>query len=128
MRAAIDAVLSADAFDDCAVRLLASGTTYPCAARYLSKLAGARSTLIPTLLESESVITPYRFAVRFGVLDSHVNLDRTYSAADLQALQTPEAQLALIALGELTDWQAMGQRGRAVFALRRLVHAMRDRR
>lgn len=128
VRAAIDAVLSADAFDDSALKKLACRDYYADAARYLSKLVGARSTLIPTLLESDSVITAYRAALRFGILDSHINLERTYSADDLRAHGTPEAMLALIALGEITDWQAMDRRGRAVFCLRRLVHAMRDRR
>jgi hypothetical protein len=127
--AALDAVLSADAFDDSAVRLLARRDTYADAARCLSELTGARSTLIPALLEAESLIAPYRFAVRFGVLSARTNLESLYAVDDLRAHPSPEATLALIALGEIDDWSAMGRRGRAVFSLRRLVRAMvRDRR
>ncbi|QWG18709.1 hypothetical protein KMZ68_02080 [Bradyrhizobium sediminis] len=127
VQAAVDSLLSAEFFSASELDSFARRDTYPDAASYLAKLADARFDLISRLYESQPVLAPYRFAVVFGVIPFDRNLPRTYTVADLREKGTQEANLALIALGEQSDWDSMNRRERAVFVLRRLVRAMRDR-
>jgi hypothetical protein len=126
--AAVDAVLSADSFAADAVESFADREAYADVASRLAEIVAARSCIIKALLESEASFAAYRFAVRFGVIPSHVDLDRTYTADDLRTNGTPQAKLALIALGHGRDWAGMDRRERAVFTLRHVVNRMRNRR
>jgi hypothetical protein len=54
-------------------------------------------------------------------------MTRLFTADDLRGVGGPGSRLALIAIGEPFDWGTLDRVSRAVFVLRRLVRAMRDR-
>jgi hypothetical protein len=83
--------------------------------------------LIPSFI-APNTFAPYRFAVAFGAIPSHYHLVHPFTLDDLRAMNTPEAQLALIAAGEPVHWKTSDRIGRAVVAFRHLVGAMMRRR
>lgn len=126
-RAIVDDALSADTFDEAAVAALAQRDTYPDAAAYLDQLANVREGLVKPLLESSAIFAPYRFAIRFRAVPADFDSDHTLTIDDLRVKNSPEARLALVALGVERDWRTMNRRERAVLALRALVGAMQNR-
>jgi hypothetical protein len=127
VRAALDRILATDWFDADSLFALANRDLYANAALCASRIANAGPFLVRALHDTGQLYAAYRFAVIFGAVPARANLDRTYTVADLRAKATPEARLALIALGVERNWPTMDRRQRALFALRALVRAMQNR-
>ena len=125
---AVEALLNAEMFDGVAADALAHRHMYADVASALLRIVACPGRdLIPALLKSEA-FAPYRLGVAFGAIPSEQDIMQPVTVTDLHLLGTPEARLALIASGgDDRDWILLDRRGRAVFALRHLVHAMRDR-
>ncbi len=120
---AIQALLRADTFDGAAVDALAHRATYADAASYMLRIVRAGPELIPALVDS-SPFVPYRLAIIFRLVPSESETMSRFTLEDLRAIDKPATRLALIAAGEPFEWQTLDRVGRAVFALRRIVHAM----
>jgi hypothetical protein len=126
VRDAVEALLHADAFDAATIEALAHRNFYADAASLLLRIVRARPGLVEAIIDSQNYAAPHRFAVAFGAVPSEQDTMELFTLDDLRAIGTPESRLALIAAGEPVTWQTMDRRARATFALRKLVHTMRD--
>ncbi|MET4021467.1 hypothetical protein [Bradyrhizobium sp. S3.2.12] len=118
-------VLAADHFAPAAVERFARREAYPGAVAYLQHVAtGPYSNgLIPLLWTGA---TAWRIAVYFGAIEEEGQRCAPFTIEDLRVLSSYEAKLALVALGEFSDWSALDRRGRAVVALRYLIALRRE--
>src|SRR5262249_20748 len=123
--AQVETLLVASTFDKGAADRFARRDRYAEVADCLQHVAAVGGTLIPILLEAHSPLAPFRLALLFDVIPWNSHPARPYTIADLRASFTPEARLALIALGADRDWITIDQRGRAIFALRHIIKAVR---
>ena len=105
---------------------LAHRNSYAAAAAYLLQIVEGIGDLVPVLVNLRSPHAPHRLAVKFGVINSDLSFNHVFAADDLRAIDTPAAKLALIALGEEHDWQALDPKGRALFTLCHVVKRMRS--